>query len=133
MRVRTLRAITLPFLVLALAGCGGSTSDNGGGGGGGTPGATTVPSGAVEIKIVADPTNVGAFQPATATAKVSQPVAWSFDDADNAHTVTAEDGGWDSQQQTKGFIFVHTFDAAGTFKYHCTLHANMTGEVTVTQ
>ena len=131
MRFAPLRVLMIPLVALAVAGCGGTTETSNGGGGG--TGATTVPSGAVEIKAVADPTNVGKFDPADATAKVNQPVAWVFEDPDNPHTVTAEDSSFDSQQQTKGFIFTQTFTTPGTIKYHCTLHAAMTGTVTVTQ
>jgi plastocyanin len=31
----------------------------------------------------------------------------------------------------QGQIFTHRFDTTGSFKYHCTFHANMTGTIVV--
>jgi plastocyanin len=58
-------------------------------------------------------------------------VKWSFEDDASPHTVTAEDGSFDSQQKCKGDTFTFKFDKAGTFAYHCNLHANMKGTITV--
>jgi plastocyanin len=30
-----------------------------------------------------------------------------------------------------GGVYAHTFNTAGTFNYHCTIHTNMTGTITV--
>jgi plastocyanin len=123
-----LRALAIPTLFLAAAGCGSSSST----GGGATP--ATIPSGASVIHAVADATGTsGKFNPDPATAKVGQAVAWSFEDANNQHTATADDGSFDSGTESQGAVFTHTFTAAGTFKYHCTLHADMKGTLTVSQ
>ncbi|HEY8739629.1 MAG TPA: plastocyanin/azurin family copper-binding protein [Candidatus Dormibacteraeota bacterium] len=92
-----------------------------------------VPSGAVVIKVVADASTVGAFDPKDAVAKVGQPVAWEFDDQNSAHTVTADDGSFDSGTQSAGYVFTHTFTMPGTYSYHCSLHSGMVGKVTFTQ
>jgi plastocyanin len=47
------------------------------------------------------------------------------------HTWTSEDGGWSSGTLTTGQTFVHTFEAAGTFDFLCTIHPEMTGTITV--
>jgi len=85
-----------------------------------------------------------AFSPNPIQAKVGQTVVWTNDDS-AFHTVTsgkigAADAGkmFDSGLQgptaltAKGKTFEHTFDTAGEFDYHCTLHPGMTGKVVVT-
>jgi plastocyanin len=57
-------------------------------------------------------------------------VGWS-DDSSRGHTVTADDGSWDSGRLTGGDHYAHRFDAAGQFGYYCRLHAGMVGEVDV--
>jgi plastocyanin len=46
------------------------------------------------------------------------------------HTVTANDGSFDSRDIQPGGSWSHTF-AAGTYTYHCTYHNWMTGTITV--
>jgi plastocyanin len=94
--------------------------------------ATPVPSGAVEIKVVEDPFTTGTYLPKDATAKVGQTVAWEFADPNNAHSVTADDGSFDSGTQSDGFVFTHVFAKPGTYTYHCSLHTGTLGKVTVT-
>jgi plastocyanin len=48
-----------------------------------------------------------------------------------AHTWTADDGGWDSGSLAQGASSTHTFTTAGTFAYHCAIHASMKGTVVV--
>lgn len=85
-----------------------------------------------------------AVSPNPIEAKVGQTVVWTNDDT-AFHTVTsgligAADAGklFDSglagptALTSKGKTFEHTFDAAGEFDYHCTLHPAMTGKVIVT-
>lgn len=47
------------------------------------------------------------------------------------HTVTADDGSFDSGMMGEGDSFSHTFDQAGTSSYFCAYHDNMMGEVVV--
>jgi plastocyanin len=49
------------------------------------------------------------------------------------HTVTADDGGFDSGVLGKDQSFSQTFDALGSIGYHCEIHPNMTGTITITQ
>jgi plastocyanin len=85
-----------------------------------------------------------AVSPNPIQAKVGQTVVWTNDDS-AFHTVTsgligAADAGqmFDSglagptALTAKGKTFEHTFDTAGDFDYHCTLHPAMTGKVIVT-
>lgn len=69
------------------------------------------------------------FVPKATDAEVGQKVVWHFDDSGIAHNVTGDDG-LKSGNKTDG-TYDHTFTKAGTYKYACTLHTGMEGEVTV--
>ncbi|HJR62605.1 MAG TPA: cupredoxin family copper-binding protein [Gemmatimonadaceae bacterium] len=47
------------------------------------------------------------------------------------HTVTADDGSWNSGLIAPGATWSRTFDEAGSFGYHCTPHPFMKGAVVV--
>ena len=49
------------------------------------------------------------------------------------HTVTADNGAFDSGRLASGATFSQTFDTAGTFTYHCEIHPQMTGTIVVTE
>jgi plastocyanin len=74
-----------------------------------------------------------AFSPASITVKKGTTVTWTNQDS-TAHTVTETDGqtGPASGDLGTGKSYSFTFNTAGTFKYHCSIHTNMTGTVTVT-
>jgi len=69
---------------------------------------------------------------------VGDTVMWQF--VSGTHTVTECDdtfttcppaGGFDSGNLTSPNNFSHTFGAAGSFEYHCTIHPGMQGRVNV--
>lgn len=66
------------------------------------------------------------------TVPVNTQVTWTNNDS-VAHTVTADDGSFDSGTLQAGQSFSHTFSSAGTVAYHCTIHgkASMNGSVQV--
>ena len=69
------------------------------------------------------------FGPQTITVTTGGAVTWA--NAGQApHTVTF-DGGPDCGRLSPGATVTRTFDTAGTFPYHCTLHPSMTGSVVV--
>jgi plastocyanin len=71
-----------------------------------------------------------AFGPATVSVPVGTTITWT--NADSAsHTVTADDGSFDSGSLGSGATFSQAFDTAGTFAYHCKIHPNMTASVEV--
>jgi plastocyanin len=72
-----------------------------------------------------------AFAPKTLTAKVGQKVTWKNQDAGVTHTVAAVDGSFASGRLTEGDTFSHVVRRAGTFAYHCSIHASMRGTVKV--
>jgi len=75
-----------------------------------------------------------AFSPANITVKKGTTVTWTNQDS-TAHTVTETDGqtGPNSDSIDPGKTFTFTYNTAGTFKYHCSIHSEMTGSVTVTE
>ena len=69
-----------------------------------------------------------AFNPKDVSVKVGDTVEWKWDDGAIDHNVVGP--GFKSSTQSKG-TFRHTFTAAGTVKYECTLHPGMTGTIEV--
>jgi len=71
-----------------------------------------------------------AFDPPTLTVPVGTTVTWTNNDS-TTHTVTADDGSFDSGNVDPGGTFSFTFSTAGTINYHCKIHPNMTASITV--
>jgi plastocyanin len=117
---------------LVLSACGGSSGGSSGNSGcnptgGSSSGATATQT----IKVVPDPNTVGKFDPSTINVKTGDTVEWDFQDSSSQHSVTADDSSFDSCLQSSGAKFAVTFSKAGDFKYHCTIHAQMVGDVKV--
>ncbi|MBI1781846.1 MAG: cupredoxin domain-containing protein [Sphingobacteriales bacterium] len=73
-----------------------------------------------------------AFGPASISVTVGTTVTWTNNDA-MSHTVTSNDGtSFNSGTIASGSTFSFKFMTAGTYAYHCTFHAGMTGTVVVT-
>ena len=71
------------------------------------------------------------FSPVTTFVNVGGKVTWT-NGSDATHTVTSDSGGeLASATIGPGTTFSHTFNATGTFAYHCTIHTYMVGKVTV--
>ncbi len=70
------------------------------------------------------------FQPASLTVSVGSTVTWTNKD-NVGHTVTADDGSFKSGTIGGGATFTQTFARAGTYSYHCSIHAYMKATVTV--
>jgi plastocyanin len=47
------------------------------------------------------------------------------------HSVTADDGSFDSGSIAGGHFWTHTFTTTGTFTYHCSYHSWMKGTMTI--
>lgn len=71
-----------------------------------------------------------AYDPSSVTITVGDTVTWTNNDA-VGHTVTADDGSFNSGSFGNGDEYARTFTSAGTFAYHCAIHPAMTGVVTV--
>jgi plastocyanin len=122
--MKRLSAILLVLATVTLfvaCGKGGSSSYTTGGGGGYGGGGGTGSD--VSIKNFAFTSNNISVTKGTT-------VKWTNNDG-VTHTVTADDGSFDSGSLTNGASFSHTFSTAGTYTYHCSIHTTMTGTVTV--
>ncbi|MEA3201403.1 MAG: hypothetical protein QOE90_2831 [Thermoplasmata archaeon] len=71
-----------------------------------------------------------AFSPASYPEELGGTVSWQNLDT-TTHTVTADDGSFDSGPLAPGAWFNHTFPAAGVVAYHCKIHASMHGSLTI--
>jgi plastocyanin len=71
-----------------------------------------------------------AFAPADLQVSVGDTITWTNLDT-TSHTVTADDGAFDSGSISGDGTFEFTSDEAGEFAYHCEFHPGMTGTITV--
>ena len=125
----------------ALSACGGGSDSTYGNGPTTNPG-TTNPGGSTGVNtntvVIADQT----FNPGVVSVPVGTTVTWEWkacsDDGYGgygscvSHNVTFDDGSSIASSTQSTGTFSRTFNAAGTFKYHCTIHgAAMSGQVTV--
>ncbi len=110
--------VSLTALVFLGAGCTPSASVPG------TPANTA--SGGSEVSI-----HNFSFNPATITVKRGTAVTWKNNDS-TGHTITADGtNGPASGVVDPGTTYSFTFDTAGTFTYHCSIHPSMRGTVIV--
>lgn len=68
------------------------------------------------------------FDPQNVTIQVNDEVTWNW--VSDFHTSTSDNSLWDSGLHNTGFVFSHTFTAAGSFPYICSFHG-FEGNVTV--
>jgi plastocyanin len=89
--------------------------------------------GAMPARAVDQSVNISglAFAPASVSVNVGDTVTWTNNDAGIPHTVSANNGAFDSGQLSTGQTFSQTFNTAGTVAYHCNVHPQMTGTVVV--
>lgn len=88
-------------------------------------GGTTASAEAQQIEMGDD-----VFQPALLTVPAGAKVTW-VNKGSKAHTVVSNDKLFDSGLVNVGGEFSHTFDAPGTYSYHCAPHAKMIGQIVV--
>jgi plastocyanin len=70
------------------------------------------------------------FEPTDAVVDPGTTLMW-INRGQEQHTVTADDGQFDSGVLNPGDTFLTTVEGSGTLTYHCTLHPEMTGSITV--
>src|SRR5581483_10426576 len=71
-----------------------------------------------------------AFAPNPLDAPVGATVKWTNDDG-TSHTVTADDGSFDSGPIGAGGTFTRTFGQVRTIAYHCNIHPGMHGTLQI--
>lgn len=115
----TFSLIIFVALFSILGSCQKNTElDNPGGNPGGTPG-----PGTNEVFI-----SGSAFTPSSITVAANTTITWTNKDS-APHTVTSNSGAFNSGTINANGTFSHTFTVAGTYPYHCALHASMTASV----
>ena len=136
---RLLRTLTLAsavaFVGLLSAACGGQNEGgsaanvnraaNGGASSEAAGGATPASTGPQRVEMGDD-----VFRPAQLTVAAGTKVTW-VNKGSKAHTVVSNDKLFDSGLVNVGGEFSHTFDAPGTYLYHCAPHAKMIGRLVV--
>ena len=92
-----------------------------------TPGAD-----AVVVEILGENGNMS-FNPALASLQVGQQIRWHNADT-TVHTATQDGGGFDTGFLAPGATSASiTLNAAGSLRYHCSVHPSMVGTLNVTQ
>ncbi len=71
-----------------------------------------------------------AYKTPILTIKAGTTIEWTNDDQ-LPHTVTADDGSFESELIDAGGTWRHTFSTPGTYTFHCTPHPFMKGTVVV--
>jgi plastocyanin len=130
LRITLTLAALAPLSLAACSGGGGPTGYNGG-----NPPPSQPPPGSTSTTISV---RNNRFEPAATTVNAGQTVTWAWDSCNDDgyggsvcldHSVTF-DGGSSSGAKSSG-TWSRQFSTAGTFNYHCSVHASMTGSVTV--
>jgi plastocyanin len=130
MRARQLAALAAAS-TMTLAACAGTTVGHASGPAPMVmPAQAPSPSFAAPILATSVTISNFAFSPQVIAVKPGTQVTWTNRDAD-AHTVTFDADGTGSRAFQNGESYRHTFPAAGTFRYHCSIHPYMVGEVVV--
>jgi plastocyanin len=70
------------------------------------------------------------FDPPQFAVEPGSTITWT-NKGDEPHTVTADDGSFDSGMLNPGDSYTVAFDGQGTVTYHCAIHPEMRGSVTV--
>ncbi len=82
-------------------------------------------------QIVNCPPASGCFTPNPIQIKVGDSVTW-MNSGSITHTSTSDTGAWDTGPIASGATSsAVSFNTAGTFAYHCSIHPSMTGTVIV--
>ena len=71
------------------------------------------------------------FQPNSISVPVGTTATWINHDS-VAHTITSDDGKFDSGTIESGGEFKFTFSQPGSYGYYCKIHPSMKGEVMIT-
>ena len=128
--VHRLRWFAPALFVLFTAGCGSYSSNPSPSAP--SPSPTPAPSSATAITVPSGARTLGnlAFVPNPVTVAQGTAIMWSNVDS-VAHDMVSDTGVWDSGRVGPNESFRFTFNAKGTFPYHCSIHPGMTGTIVV--
>src|SRR5207253_4814126 len=121
-RVRGGFELTIPFTLSRYFGRRSKTAAKNGGGEGAAGAANATPA---EMRTMT-------FEPKRIEIAAGTTVRWTNNDQ-LVHTITANDGSWDSGPIEPGKSWSHTFTQPGEYAFHCTPHPFMKGVVLVRQ
>jgi plastocyanin len=95
------------------------------------PSPSPSPSSSTSVSVVpgAQQLTSTAYNPNPVNVAVGAAVTWTNTDSIE-HTTTSNNGTWNGVLPPGGTVSV-TFNNAGTFQYHCSIHPNMVGTVVV--
>ena len=119
------RLILVLIAALCLTACGSSTATS--------PSTTTpAPANSTTVMMVSGASSLTttAYAPSPISVPVGTTISWLNND-NTAHTSTANNSAWASPAVAPGDRFNFTFNTAGAFTYHCTIHPGMVGTVNV--
>jgi len=119
-RVRGGFEFTIPFTLSRYFGRRGKTAARGGEGAANVANATKA-----EMRTMV-------FGPRRIEISAGGSVTWTNNDP-LVHTITADDGSWDSGPIEPGKTWTHTFTQAGEYAFHCTPHPFMKAVIVVRQ
>lgn len=106
-------AFAISYCSKGSSGYGSNNGNNNGGGGGTTISIANMAYSTTNLSVAA-----------------GTKVTWTNND-NVTHTVTADDGSFDSGDITPGYSYSKTFSTKGSYPYHCIYHAAMKATVTV--
>jgi len=92
--------------------------------------AASASASAADLKIVSVHMRQQSFVPEKLVAKSGSTISWTNDDT-VPHSVTADDGRFDSGPLLPGQSFKWMAGSAGKVAYHCIYHPSMTATLTV--
>jgi plastocyanin len=94
--------------------------------------ATPVAAATVTASIVepSDDPDSWSYDPPTLTVNVGDKVTWK-NNGEDVHTVTSDDGSFDSGDMKAGASWSYTFTTPGTYTYYCAPHTWMVATVVV--
>ena len=119
----SLRALSLGALVALVV--GGLVACGSGGGNPSTTTSSPPPASGNSVTI-----SGFSFSPGSLAVAKGTTVTWTNKDA-TTHTVVSDDGVFNSGDLAPNGTFSYTFNNTGTFPYHCSIHAYMTGTIIV--
>jgi plastocyanin len=136
---RAILTLSLSVLMtLALAACSGSTASSAPSTAATAAPAATTSAAATKCEETTDPGDVAvsikdfAFDTTEISAKVGQVIAFTNTGA-APHTATVDDGSCTTPNIAAGSADGLVFSVAGSYPFHCAIHAQMKGTITVTE